>query len=206
MNQETRQCTKCKNDFTLESDDFSFYEKMKVPAPKICPDCRFKMRAIWRNEMSLYSCKCAKTGISILSNYNPKSVYTVVSNEYYYSDKWVPRDFSKEYDLNKPFFEQLKKLFENVIKPAVFISLVDGANINSEYSNYASGLKNCYMVFNTGPAEEIMYSRGVRNCREIVDCYYVNQSSELIYESVNCSKSSKIIYGENVVDCIDSIF
>jgi len=206
MDSETRKCNKCKQDFILEQDDFSFYEKMKIPAPNICPDCRFKMLAIWRNETSLYSCKCAKTGKSILSNYNPKSLYTVVSKEYYYSDDWDAKDFAMEYDLNKPFFSQLKKLFINVLKPSTYAPLVDGANINSEYSNYASGLKNCYMVFNTGPAEEIMYSRGVRDCREVVDCYYINQSSELMYEDVNCSRSSKITYGENCNNCIDCAF
>ena len=55
MQTETRKCKKCQQDFILEADDFSFYEKMDVPAPKICPDCRFKMRAVWRNERILYN-------------------------------------------------------------------------------------------------------------------------------------------------------
>ena len=206
MKSETQQCNKCKQNFELDQDDFSFYEKMKVLVPNVCPDCRFKMRAIWRNETSLYSHKCARTGKSILSNYNPKSPYTIVSKEYYYSDNWDARDFTMEYDFNKTFFDQLKKLSINVLKPSTYAPLVDGANINSEYSNYASGLKNCYMVFNTGPAEEIMYSRGVRDCREVVDSYYVNKSSELVYESINCSTSSKIIYTENSNNCIDCGF
>jgi len=28
---ETKNCQNCKNDFTIEPDDFSFYEKIKVP-------------------------------------------------------------------------------------------------------------------------------------------------------------------------------
>jgi len=206
MQSEERRCNMCKNQFTLEPDDFSFYDKMKVPAPNVCPDCRFKMRAQWRNEMSLYSCKCAKTGKQIISNFNPKSPYTVVSNEYYYSDDWDAKDFAIKYDINIPFFNQFKELFLNVFKPATYIPLIDGQNINSEYSNYASGLRNCYMAFNTGPAEEVLYSRGVRNSREIVDCYYVNESSELMYECVNCTKSSKIIYGRNINSCVDCCF
>jgi len=206
MESETRQCNKCKQDFTLDQDDFSFYEKMKVPVPNVCPDCRFKMRMLWRNEVSLYSCICAKTGESIISNYNPKSLYTVVSKKYYFSDNWDAKDFAMKYNFKKSFFEQLRELFFNVLKPATFSPLIDGENVNSEYSNYASGLKNCYMVFNTGPAEEIMYSRGVRDCREVVDCYYINKSSELMYECVNCSTSSKITYGENCNNCIDCTF
>jgi len=203
---ETKQCNKCKQNFTLDQDDFSFYEKMKVLVPNVCPDCRFKMRAIWRNEVSLYSRKCAKTGKSIISNYSPKSPCMIVSKEYYNGDDWNAKDFAKDFDIERPFFEQLKELFLSVPKPSVFSSLTDGPNINSEYSNYASGLKDCYMVFNTGPAEEIIYSRGVRNCKEVADCYYVVESSELMYECVNCSKSSKIIYGKNVNGCVDCCF
>jgi hypothetical protein len=30
MNPETKNCQNCKKDFTIESDDFIFYEKMNV--------------------------------------------------------------------------------------------------------------------------------------------------------------------------------
>ena len=30
---ETKVCQNCHNEFTIEPDDFTFYEKMKVPAP-----------------------------------------------------------------------------------------------------------------------------------------------------------------------------
>ena len=207
MKIETRQCKKCETNFTLDQDDFSFYEKMKAPVPNICPDCRFKMRAMWRNEMSLYNRKCAKTGKSIISMYNPKSPYVVVSHEYYNSDNWDAKDFAKNYDYEKSFFEQVEELIKLIPKPATFLPLVDGLNINSEYSNCASGLKNCYMVFNTGPeTEEVMYSRGVRNSRDIVDCYYTSESSELAYECVNCFRSSSAIYGKNLNACVSCFF
>ena len=31
MNIEKRNCQNCKNDFVIDSDDFGFYEKIKVP-------------------------------------------------------------------------------------------------------------------------------------------------------------------------------
>jgi RNA polymerase subunit RPABC4/transcription elongation factor Spt4 len=37
---ETKNCQNCKKDFNIEPDDFSFYEKMKVPVPTWCPECR----------------------------------------------------------------------------------------------------------------------------------------------------------------------
>jgi len=38
---EVKTCQNCKKDFTIEPDDFAFYEKMKVPAPhhsRKCPN------------------------------------------------------------------------------------------------------------------------------------------------------------------------
>ena len=78
QNQETRVCNKCQQSFILDQDDFSFYEKMKVSAPNVCPDCRFKMRAIWRNEINLYTGqKCGLCQKNIISMYNPKKGYNV---------------------------------------------------------------------------------------------------------------------------------
>lgn len=34
MNQEIKSCQNCKKDFTVEPDDFAFYEKIKVPSPQ----------------------------------------------------------------------------------------------------------------------------------------------------------------------------
>ena len=34
MESESKVCQNCKKDFIIETEDFNFYEKMKVPAPK----------------------------------------------------------------------------------------------------------------------------------------------------------------------------
>ncbi len=202
---ETKKCNKCQQNFTLEQDDFSFYEKMKVPVPGVCPDCRFKMRALWRNEISLYTGLCAKTGESLITMYNPKNKYNVVSHEYYSSDNWDGRQYFLEYDYNKSFNQQLDNLIKSVPKSPTYLSRGDGPNINSNYSNYAGGLKNCYFVFNSGPLEESMYVRGIRSSREVVDSYFGIQM-ELCYESVNCPQSSKVIYGQDSSNCVDCFF
>ena len=82
---EHRNCQNCKKDFAIDAEDFSFYEKMKVQAPPFCPECRFKIRAQWRNEMSLYNSTCSVTGKNIISVYHPKSPYQVVSLDFYKS-------------------------------------------------------------------------------------------------------------------------
>ena len=72
MNSETKNCQNCKKDFTIEPDDFGFYEKIKVPPPTFCPECRLIRRMMFRNEISFYRrvCElCQKNIISIFSLY-----------------------------------------------------------------------------------------------------------------------------------------
>ena len=206
METETRKCNRCKQDFILDQDDFSFYEKMKVPAPNICPDCRFKIRAMWRNEISLYSGrKCGLCGKSVLSMYNPKSPYVTYCYECFYSEKWDPKDYAIEYDKSRPFFDQMKEFLIKVPKDTLGISTGDGININSEYVNMAGGCKNCYLVFNTSPAEELLYSRGIKNGRDSSDIYF-GVNFENCYECINVQESANVFYGQNVTSCVDSHF
>ena len=47
MDSKKCQCQNCKKEFIIESEDFNFYEKMKVPAPTFCSDCRMMRRFVW---------------------------------------------------------------------------------------------------------------------------------------------------------------
>ncbi len=206
METETRQCKKCQQSFTLDKDDFSFYKKMDVPAPKVCPDCRFKMRAVFRNERTLYNRNCDLCGHSIISMYNPKSPYTVYCNECWTSDKWDPFSYAMEYNPDEPFFEQLEKLIIKVPKSATYSSSATGPNINSEYANFAGGNKDGYLIFNSGPGNEnCAYSRGLIGSKDVYDAYY-GDKIENTYEGVSVHKSNGIAWGQNVSDCIDSYF
>jgi len=206
MQSEIRQCNKCQTDFLLEQNDFSFYEKMKVPVPKICPDCRFKMRAMWRNETTLYSGrKCNLCQKSVITMYNPKSPYKIYCYECFYSEKWNPKDYAMEYDMSRPFFDQLGEFFKKVPKINLGISVGDGQNINSEYVNMAGGCKNCYLVFNTSPAEDLMYSRGVKKGLDSSDIYF-GVSLERCYECINVQDSANTLWSQNVSGCVDSQF
>ncbi len=206
MKNETKNCQNCKKDFIIEPDDFSFYEKMKVPVPQICPDCRFKMRAMWRNETTLYSgTKCGMCNKSIITMYNPKSPYTIYCYDCFYSEKWNSKDYATEYDKSRPFMTQMGEFMIRVPKINLGISTGDGENINSEYVNMAGGCKNCYLVFNTSPAEELLYSRGVKNGIFSSDIYF-GVKFENCYESINIQTSSGVVWGKNVINCIDSYF
>ena len=62
MNAETKNCQNCKRPFTIEPEDFNFYEKVKVPPPTFCPECRLIRRMVYRNERALYKRKCDLCG------------------------------------------------------------------------------------------------------------------------------------------------
>ena len=64
MSQEIKQCQNCKQNFVIEPEDFEFYEKVKVPAPTFCPECRFQRRTAFRNERKLFRNFNARTGES----------------------------------------------------------------------------------------------------------------------------------------------
>ena len=206
MNKENKICTKCQAGFTVEPDDFNFYAKMAEPVPSICPECRFKRRAMWRNKMSLYSGrKCGLCDKSILSIYNLKSPYTTYCYDCFYSEKWSPKDYATDYDKSRPFFEQLNEIFLKVPKINLGISTGDGNNINSEYVNMAGGCKDCYLVFNTSPAEELLYSRGVKAGTFSSDIYF-GVKFENCYECVSVQESANVFWSQNVIGCVNSYF
>jgi hypothetical protein len=207
MKQELKTCQNCKKEFVIEPDDFDFYQKIKVPPPTWCPECRFKRQSLFRNEMTLYSRKCDFCKRSIISIYNPKSPYFVYCSECWHSDKWDPFSFGQDYNPRRPFFEQLKELLLRAPKEATYSSSFS-KNINSEYINFAGskeGMKNCYLVFNAGDCEDVMYSRGIRGARDTLDTYY-GTKLERCYEIVNVEESTGIIFGQNVSGSLDSIF
>jgi len=206
MKVEKRNCLKCKQGFILEPDDFSFYEKMGVPAPVNCPECRFKWRALFRNEINLYNRECALCGKSTIAMYNPKSPYVIYCKDCWLSEKWDPYSYARDYNPDRPFFEQMNELMLRVPKAGIFSSEDVGPSINSKYINFAGSAKNCYFIFNSSPKnEDCAYSRGLAYCSEVLDSYYANRA-EKVYEAINVNNSSGVAYVQNADSCIDSSF
>ncbi|MBI4599329.1 hypothetical protein HY732_00220 [Candidatus Uhrbacteria bacterium] len=195
-------CTLCSVAFTITEDDKGFYQKMDVPAPTLCPVCRFRRKAVWRNERTLYLRTCDLCKKTIVSMYPSATPYTVYCKACYYSDRWDPFAYGMRYDASRSFFEQFSELLTRIPKAA---TVIGAQSINSEYQNWAGTNRDCYMVFNSRENEMLMYSRGMRSCRDTTDCYFGN-NVELCYESLNVHDSSRIRFGDNVRNCLDSWF
>ncbi len=107
MKSEIRNCQNCKNDFTIDGEDFNFYEKIKVPAPTFCLECRTVRRLTWRNEMSLFRRKCDAPGHDemLISFLPPEENLVVYDSRAWWGDAWDPMSYGKDYDFSKNFFE-----------------------------------------------------------------------------------------------------
>ena len=130
MTNEKRQCQNCKTDFVIEPEDFKFYEKIKVPPPTFCPQCRFQRRLMFFNQKSLYKRKCDLCGRDIISTHSSDKPFTVYCPPCWWSDKWNGDEYASEYDSSRPFLEQVKDLAKKT--PHLALNVDYATNINCD--------------------------------------------------------------------------
>jgi hypothetical protein len=203
MNREKKTCQNCKTQFTIEPEDFVFYDKIKVPPPTFCPECRMIRRMGWRNERSLYKRQCDAPGhteeiVSIFSQNIPVTVY---DQKYWWSDQWDAFTYGKEYDFSKPFFVQFREFLEKVPLLPVF----NGNAVNTEFANHALDNKNSYLITAAYSNENVLYSNRIVYTRDSLDLYLTDRN-ELCYENVNSGTSTRIFYSFGCEECTDSAF
>lgn len=200
MNSETRQCQNCKQAFTIEPDDFSFYEKIKVPPPTFCPECRLIRRMTWRNERTLYSRPCDMCKKQTIGVYPTTAPYTVYCRDCWWGDTWDPNTFEKEYDFSSPFFTQFKELLDKVPR----ISMTGSNNINSDYANYSLSNKNVYLCFASHYNEDGAYLQYSNKTKSSYDCLHV-MNSEYVVDCNYCThlyRCAHLAYADSCSDVI----
>ena len=197
---ETKNCQNCKENFTIEPDDFSFYERMKVPPPTLCPLCRQKRRMFVRNFRTLYKRPSSKSGKMIISMYHERQPFPVYSSEEWYGDDWDAMDYGKDFDFSRPFFEQFKELLDTVPR----YSLMVNNSPDSGYCNITTRSSHCYFVFGCADNEYCDYGHVVWNSRESVDCLYLYKS-EYCYECIDVLESNQLFYSQDCESCATSV-
>jgi hypothetical protein len=201
---ETRNCQNCKTDFVIEQDDFTFYEKIKVPPPTFCFDCRSQRRMMFRNERTLYrrvNNTPGHEGEQMISIYRPESQITAYDDRSWWSDSWDPFTYGHEYDFSKTFFEQFAELYRKV--PLIGLSVTN--NLNCTFCNVSEGDKACHMLSGSEHNEDTIYGNRVVQNRQSGDLYVAFQN-ELSYELVNCTKCYRTLFSINSQECSDSYF
>ena len=201
MNIERRTCQNCRQQFLIEPDDFGFYEKIKVPPPTFCYKCRAQRRMAFRNERALNKRKSSLSGKDIFSTYPADVKFPVYTQEEWFSDVWDPMKYGREYDFNKPFFEQFRELSNSVPKPAKSAT----GGVNSEYSNNFTDLKNCYLVFNAEYIEDSAYCTTANKSNNCLDNTFLERS-ELCYENFITKASSRVFFSHTIADSNDIWF
>lgn len=196
---ETKNCQNCKKDFTIEPDDFSFYGKMNIPAPTRCPECRFQLRMMFRNERTFYRRECDLCHKNIISVYAPDAKNPVYCVKCWWSDDWDPESYGRDFDFSRPFFEQFKELLDTV--PALSIMNDNGvASVNCEYTYDWFYSKNCYMNVAGWYAENVLYSYHIEHNKDIMDCAHMRES-ELDYECMQSRKVGRCAYCTYCNEC-----
>jgi len=97
MQNETKNCQNCKKDFVIETEDFNFYEKIKVPAPTWCPECRMIRRLSFSNIWNLNWHNCDKCGERTLSMFTPGQKMPVYCQPCWWSDSWDGTEYAMDY-------------------------------------------------------------------------------------------------------------
>ena len=202
---ENKRCQNCKNDFAIEPEDFGFYEKINVPPPTFCPECRRQRRLGWRNDLTLYNRTCDLCRKSVVTLYSKESGIIVYCVKCWWGDGWDPLHYGQDYDFSRPFFEQFKELILKV--PHLALVNDDGiGSVNCEYTQDFAFSKNCYMVFIAWHLENVMYSYHITAGKDMMDCLDVMTKTEWMYECTRSGRSYNLKYSQFCRAGVDSQF
>ncbi len=160
-----------------------------------------KRRAIHRNEHFLYKRKDSRTGELVFSTIPEKAPVKVYDRDYWWSDNWNPMDYARDYDWNRPFFEQFIELSREV--PWFSRSIIN--LINSDYCANAGFLRNCYLIFNSNENEDCAYGVGIHSSKDSFDNYELD-FSELCHQCFMVKKSYRTFFSSHCKDCQDVYF
>ena len=194
-------CKNCNQQFTIHSKDKEFYQRIKVPEPTQCPDCRRQRRLAFRNERSLYQRKCDLTKKDMISMYPDSVPWPVFEPTEWHSDKWDDTQYGQDFDFERPFFDQFKELQSKVPRPALAVIEMD----NSPYVNQCWKSKSSYMCFDMGFSEKIMYSGAVYHSKDLVDCLFARKC-ELSYFLIDCVNCYGSRFLQDCNDCHDAFW
>lgn len=191
---EWRTCQRSGKPFAIFQKDMEFYTQIgptingkKYPClpPVLAPDERWRLKLSFRNNKKLYKRTCDYSGNKMVSMYKASSPYTVYHQDVWYTDVWNPMDYGQEIDRENPFFEQYQALLLDVPKMA----LINVRTENSQYANYISDAKNCYL-------SSIVY----RNCENIYYSFWVMLNSKDVSDGYHCHRNQMTI---GCTDCMD---
>lgn len=177
---EWRTCTWTGKDFPIFQGDKELLQRIspkignktyELNLPTLSRQARRRRRLMRRNDRKLYKSICSITGKNIVSIYHPEQNFSIVENQ----ERFRSIDNSvhgQDIDFKKTFHEQFSTLIQKTSKQN---TLTVGFIENSTYTNNVGDMKNCYMSFDAGIAEETMYTVRCSNSKKVIDSLEVNR-------------------------------
>lgn len=176
--------------FPWTQQDFELFKKLDLEPSTISPEERY-----------LYKRRCDLFKQEIISMFHPDSPYVVYCSKCWWSDNWDATAFAEEIDDNKTFFEQFDAFSKKVPKCA----LDNFDQDNSDFCNYTSRQKDCFMVFDSWHNEKTLYSNTTLQSLEVTENLYTNKCS-YSYEIIDCESCYELFFGQNCKLCSNSYF
>ena len=203
-------CPTCSTGFEISEADLTLLQKLSPEVagvcydfspPTECPSCRQQRRMSFRNERKLYERTCDITGKKIVSVHAPDSPFKVCDKDVWYSDDFDPLQYGRDYDPERPFFEQFSQLLHDIPLPSLRVEMSE----NCAYNNDMRDCRNCYLCARTHLSQDLLYCYRGNKSSDSVDCMQVT-GCELCYECVECVQchSSRFLFFCS--DCTESAF
>jgi len=200
-------CKNCQSEFEITPSDKSQLDNVakllkvaEIPTSALCPDCRQQGRLLFRNELNLYSRNCDKCKDPMISIYSSDNPHTVYCSKCWWSDDWTATDYGRDYDFNRPFFEQ----YSDLVREVPLLGSLVFNSVNSEYSSYIINSKDCYLSARI-EAEFCLYSYLIIKSFSIVDSMDIYES-ENCYESIDCWNGYNLNFCQLCKNCSDCSF
>ncbi len=175
-----------------------FYDRISVPPPTWCPECRMMRRFAWRNERFLYRRPDAQTGEMIFSAFPEEAPIKTIAQESWSAEDFDHAHAGRDYNFNKPFFEQFRELMKDILWPSRWVLNA----INSDYIINTNDAKDCYLVMSSSYVQNCAYSVWIRNTEDSLDLYNVAKSS-LCYETTLSHACSRVFFSTRCENSYD---
>ncbi|PIZ71903.1 hypothetical protein COY07_04090 [Candidatus Peregrinibacteria bacterium CG_4_10_14_0_2_um_filter_43_11] len=175
-------------------------KKYGLPEPDLDLQCDLQNRWSFRNHYTFYKRKSSLSGQEIISIYSPDKTDVVYRHDEWWSDAWDATDYGREFDFNRPFFEQFGELFKVVPKIAL---VQDGTSENCDYTNFGHQNKNCYLMI--GVQSEDVYYGTAYFSKDCIDCQGITQCQHC-YDSMDSTNCYNGFYLKDCQNCSASRF
>jgi hypothetical protein len=112
--------------------------------------------------------------------------------------------YGRDYDPQKPFFEQLEILRQTVPVATLFAY---GSRENSDYANCVINSKNSYLSMTVVNAEDVCYSVSIKDgSSRVFNSVMARDNCENIYQSIGIIQSYNVFYSKYCHNCTDIRF